>query len=148
MSLTDSTNPVDALIDILEATDTAEWTLDKPEINRHDDVSPKGRENKNNDAIYVRSASGVQFDRFSADKADLTADGSPTVLIYSLAEDRARIHAEDVVGFLRDLMNDNYTQTNFHDIQPTEVVDNRASKITRQTRHFIFGVTAETSRLD
>ena len=148
MSISDSTNPVDALIEILEATDTAEWTLSKPEINRHDEISPKGRENNQDDAVYVRSAAGVSFDRFSADPSDLKQDGSPTVLVYSLDEDRARTHAGDIVEFLRQLMNDNYAQTAFHNIEPTEVVDNRASKITRQTNHFVFGVTAETHRLD
>ena len=148
MSVTSSTNPVDAIIDILEDSATTEWTNDKPDIYRSDEISPKARENTNTDTIYVRNSGSVDLERFSADPLEQTEDGSVECLIYSFDESRSRQAARDVVGIFQDLMNDNYSKTDFHNIEPTSVTDNRAAKITRQTDHYVFLVEVETHRLE
>ena len=188
MSVTSSTNPVDAIIDILnrieqfdelvvESGETVTipaneiWYVEgdvvvngdleingklingvawenKPDIYRLDEVSPKARENTNTDTLYVRNAGSVDLERFSADVAEQTEDGSAECLIYSFDESRSRQAARDVVGIFQDLMNDNYSKTDFHNIEPTAITDNRAAKITRQTDHYVFLVEIETHRLE
>ena len=147
MSVTDNPNPVDAVVEILEATDTAEWQNTKPKIFRADESTPQGRENETGDAIYVRSVQSLQLERFSADPQEQTEDGTVEVLVYSLSERRSREHARDIVGFFRDLLNDNYDQTDFLTVEPTQITDNRAAKAVRQTDHFIFIVEITTHRL-
>jgi hypothetical protein len=148
MSVTSASDPVDAIVDILNATDTAKWTNTKPEIYRHDEVASKERENKQDDAVYVRSLATMELDRFSADNAEQTEDGNIQVLVYSLDEDRSNQHARDIVEVLQSLMNDNYEQTGFLSVEPTGLADNRAAKVTRQTRHYIYLVEVETHRLN
>jgi hypothetical protein len=148
MSITSASDPVDAIVDILNATDTAEWTFSKPEIYRHDEVSSKDRENNQDDAVYVRSLATMELDRFSADNAEQTEDGQVQVLVYSYDANRSNQHARDIVEFLQSLMNDNYDQTGFLSVEPTGLADNRAAKVTRQTRHYIYLVEVETHRLN
>ena len=148
MSVTSDSDPVDAIVEILEATDTGEWTNSKPEIHRHDEVTSKERENKQDDAVYVRSLATMELDRFSADNAEQTEDGQVQVLVYTLAANRSNQHARDIVEILQSLMKDNYTQTGFLSVEPTGLADNRAAKVTRQTRHFVYLVEVETHRLN
>ena len=148
MSITSASDPVDAIVEILKATDTAEWTNSKPEIHRHDEVASKQRENKQDDAVYVRSLATMELDRFSADNAEQTEDGQVQVLVYSYDANRSNQHARDIVEILQSLMNDNYTQTGFLSVEPTGLADNRAAKVTRQTRHFVYLVEVETHRLN
>lgn len=148
MSITSDPDPVDAIVDILNATDTSQWTNTKPSIYRHDEVASKERENKQDDAVYVRSLAAMELDRFSADNAEQTEDGQIQVLVYTLDANRSNQHARDIVEILQSLMNDNYTQTGFLSVEPTGLADNRAAKVTRQTRHYIYLVEAETHRLN
>ena len=148
MSITSDSDPVDAIVEILKATDTAEWTNSKPEIYRHDKVASKERENKQDDAVYVRSLATMELDRFSADNAEQTEDGQIQVLVYTLDANRSNQHARDIVEILQNLMNDNYTETGFLSVEPTGLADNRAAKVTRQTQHFIYLVEVETHRLN
>jgi len=147
MSVTDSPDPVDAIVDILKATDTTNWSNRKPSlIESMEQTSPKGRENRQDDAIYVRGP-GIDIERFSADPDDLMEDGTAEILIYSLDRTRLTTHTRDVIDFLRGYMNDNYEDTVFHNIVPTATTDNRQAKITRQTNHFVSLVEVELHRL-
>jgi hypothetical protein len=148
MSITSASDPVDAIVDILNATDTAEWTFSKPEIYRHDTVASKARENNQSDAVYIRSLTTTALERFSADNAEQTEDGQIQVLVYTLDEERSNQHARDIVEIMQDLMNDNYDQTGFLSVEPTGLADNRAAKVTRQTRHYIYLVEVKTHRLN
>ena len=148
MSVTSDPDPVDAIVDILNATDTSEWSNTKPSIYRHDEVASKERENKQDDAVYVRSLATMELDRFSADNAEQTEDGQIQVLVYTLDANRSNQHARDIVEILQNLMNDNYTETGFLSVEPTGLADNRAAKVTRQTQHFIYLVEVETHRLN
>ena len=148
MSVTSDPDPVDAIVEILNATDAAEWTNSKPEIYRHDEVASKERESKQDDAVYVRSLATMELDRFSADNAEQTERGQVQVLVYSYDANRSNQHARDIVEILQSLMNDNYTQTGFLSVEPTGLADNRAAKVTRQTRHFVYLVEVETHRLN
>lgn len=147
MSVSDATDPTDAVIDILVDSDTSEWSFPKPSIERYEDVPVKSRENAQADYLYVHSPTEMTLERFSADPVVQTEDGSAQILVYALAEARARQHARDSVTILRGYMNDNYAATEYHDIEPTAIIDNRAQKIARQTDHYIYAVDVEMERI-
>jgi len=45
-------------------------------------------------------------------------------------------------------LDDNYTDTDFLNFEISSITDARASRISRQTRHFIFEIEVQTERLD
>lgn len=146
MSVSSTPNPTDALLDILNSSDTSDWTLQKPQIKRHDTTTPQERENTSTDTVYVREGAGITITRFSADPETVTEDGTPACLVYSLDEDASRTHARDIFEIVRAYMNDNFDELNLYDIEPTSLNDYRAQSISRQTDHFVFGVEFETHR--
>ena len=148
MSVSSADDPVETIRDILDATDTTNWTNTKPNILRLDDSTPKGRENEQDDTIYIRSTATVDLDRFSADPVEQTEDASVDILVYTLDDTRGKDHTRDILEFMRDFMNDNFEQTGWHDIQPTNVTDTRGSRIERQTNHFVFVVEVELERIN
>lgn len=146
MSVSSTPNPADALLDILTASDTTQWRLQKPQILRHDTTTPQEREHTTTDTVYVREGAGVSINRFSADPETVTEDGTPACLVYSLDEDASRTHARDIFEIGRSYMNDNFSELNLYDIEPVSLSDYRAQTISRQTDHYVFGVEFETHR--
>ena len=149
MSITTDTDPVDTVKDILDDTGATDWTNDKPKVFRYNETTTKGRENESNDAVYVMSLGGTSLDRFGVEPGsqdNQQEDGQVQVLCASLTEGNAQDIANDVVAILRGFMSDNYTQTNMHYLEPTDIVDSRAQKIARMTDHFVYLVEIETER--
>jgi len=149
MSITTDTDPVDTVLAILDSTGTSDWTNAVPEIYRYSETTTKGRENESNDAVYVLSLGGTSLDRFGIEPGtqdNQQEDGQVQVLCASLTEQNSQDMANDVVGILRGFMNDNYTSTNMHYLEPTDIVDSRAQKIARMTDHFVYLVEIETER--
>lgn len=146
MSVSSTPNPTDALLDILNDSDTSQWTLQKPQLRRHDTTTPQERENTTTDTVYVREGAGLTINRFSADAGTVTEDGTPACLVYSLDENASRTHARDIFEIVRTYMNDNFSDLNLYDITPVSLNDYRAQTISRQTDHYVFGVEFETHR--
>jgi hypothetical protein len=148
MSVTSDTDPVNAIVDILNAEDTDNWSIRKPPvIEALEESTPKGRENEDNDAIYVRGP-GLDIERHSAEGDLFREDGNVDILIYSLDKNRRTTLKRDVIGFIKAYANDNFTQTAHHNIEPVGTTDNRQAKITRQTDHFVSLVEVSLERLD
>ena len=149
MSITTDTDPVDTVVAILNNTGVGDWTNTVPEIYRYSETTTKGRENEANDAVYVLSLGGTSLDRFGIEPGsqdNQQEDGQVQVLCASLTESNSQDMANDVVSILRGFMSDNYTQTNMHYLEPTDIVDSRAQKIARMTDHFVYLVEIETER--
>jgi hypothetical protein len=149
MSITTDTDPVDTVLAILNDTGVSDWTNAVPERYRYSETTTKGRENEANDAVYVLSLGGTSLDRFGVEPGsqdNQQEDGQVQVLCASLTEGNAQDMATDVVAILRDYMSDNYSQTNMHYLEPTDIVDSRAQKIARMTDHFVYLVELETER--
>ena len=146
MSVTDSTNPGETIVDILKHCDTQFWTENKPEILQLHERSPKGRENATDDAIYVNGVEAINLERFSADPVTQNQDASVRVLVYSLSESRVLNHTEDILECLRDYMNDNYEKTAWHNIEPSDVIDHRDTRVYRRTEHYVFEINADLHR--
>lgn len=127
------------------------YRVGKPVVFRHDDTTPQGRENEGRDAAYVMDATSAQFDRFGVEpdtQDEQTADADVSILVKSLTEGNARVIAEDIRALLASFMSDNYTETAWHHIAPSQIIDNRAGRITRQTSHFDFIVETTLHRKD
>ena len=149
MSITTDTDPVDTVVAILNNTGVGDWTNTVPEIYRYSETTTKGRENESNDAVYVMSLGGTSLDRFGIEPGsqdNQQEDGQVQVLCASLTEQNSQDMANDTVDILRGFMSDNYTQTNMHYLEPTDIVDSRAQKIARMTDHFVYLVEIETER--
>lgn len=149
MSVTSDTDPVDAVVDILNNAAVGEWTNTTPEIYRYSETTTKGRENEANDALYVLSLGGTSLTRYGVDPGtqdQQNEDGQVQVLCASLDNQNAQDLSRDVTGILRGYMSDNYTQTNMHYLEPTDIVDSRAQKIARMTDHFVYLVEIATER--
>jgi hypothetical protein len=149
MSITTDTDPVDTVLAILNDTGVGDWTNAVPEIYRYSETTTKGRENEANDAVYVLSLGGTSLDRFGVEPGtqdNQQEDGQVQVLCASLTEGNAQDMSQNVTNIIRDYMSDNYTSTNMHYLEPTDIVDSRAQKIARMTDHFVYLVEIETKR--
>jgi len=148
MSIT-TTDPVDTVKAILDNTGATDWTNDKPKLFRYSETTTKGRENESTDAVYILSLGGTSLDRFGVEPGsqdNQQEDGQVQVLCASLTEQNSQDMANDTVDILRGFMSDNYTNTNMHYLEPTDIVDSRAQKIARMTDHFVYLVEIETER--
>ena len=146
MSVSSADNPVETILELLEAN--TNWSNSTPEIYRLDETTPKARENNQDDAIYVRATASNELERFSADPQEQTENAGVDILVYSLDESRAITLSQDLKRLFREYMNDNFEQTNWHDIEPTNVTDTRGSRIARQTNHYVFIVEVALERID
>jgi len=149
MSITSETDPVDALVSILTARPSGTFTT-SVEIYRLDETTPAGRQNEQTNAIYVLESAGTDLNRFGITPGEQdaqTADGQVQCYIYSFDETEAKTVAQETVAYLRGFLSDNYTETNFLNIEPTNISDRRASSIARQTDHYVFVVDIQTERL-
>jgi hypothetical protein len=150
MSITSETDPVEAVVDLLQDADATEWTGTTPTVKRYwdDAQSERGPGADQPPIIYVWSPvegntealSGFAYDRL---------DEQPTVelQVWSLDDVEAEATAQDAVGYLADFGNDNEASSPFHRVRPTTVNDFRAQKPARTTKHYIFTVTIELRRL-
>jgi len=150
MSITTERDPVDALVEILEAAGTGEFRNTKPEIYKLHETTPKGRQNNRNDALYILESAGTDLNRFGVfpnQRDSQTEDGHVQCYLYSLNEQRVKTQAQDVVNYLRVYISDNYSKSDFLNIEPTNISDRRASSIARQTDHYVYVVDIQTERL-
>lgn len=150
MSITANTDPVEAVVDVLQAADPADWTNTTPTVKRYrdDSQSERGPGADQPPIIYVWSPiegstealSGFDYDRL---------DDQPTVELqaWSLDDVEAETTAQDAVVYLAGFGNDNEDDTVFHRVRPTTVNDFRAQTPARKTGHYVFTVTVELRRL-
>lgn len=150
MSITTERDPVDALVEILEAAGTGEFRNTKPEIYRYDSVAPKGKANTADDAVYVFEAAGLTLDRFGVEPGsqdEQTEDGGIQIQIWALDATRAKEHGKDIVRYLQSFLSDNYSESEFLRVEPESLSDSRAAKTVRQTDHYVYSIEVATHRL-
>jgi protein subunit release factor A len=112
-----------------------------------EDVPPKSRENRADPAIYIYN-SDEGIDRFSANTSDLEETTTIRLDVWTLAgATEAKAYRDDIVNTFKQYMRDNYNRTEFLDIEPSDAVDIRQTKISRQTDHYIYSVELEFERL-
>jgi len=121
-----------------------------PDIYKLHETTPAGRENQQGDALYILESAGTDLNRFGVfpnQRDSQTEDGHVQCYLYSLNEQRVKTQAQDVVAYLRVYISDNYSKSNFLNIEPTNISDRRASSIARQTDHYVYVVDIQTERL-
>lgn len=140
---TTDTDPVDAIVDLLDGAPSATWDTADPTVLRWHDRTESERGPGQGQAphLYAYQPAGGPIERFSADGALLWEPDAPVeVWVYSLDESDTKTLAQNVIDFLDDYLDDQEANTPFVDIQPTSVEDFREQKLTQRTEHFTYRV--------
>jgi|AKVG01.1.fsa_nt_gi hypothetical protein len=127
----------------LLVNETVGWTNAEPEIDLFWDVPTKTKFNRPQDSIYVWTPISTDIEKFSADGDSLDERPTVEVLVFSLNQRKAKQYARDVIDNLRQYMADNNRNTEFVEIEPTELGDQRNEHTTRKSDHYIFSVQFE-----
>lgn len=139
------TDPVDATVDILTNFDS--WPDTIPSVYRIEEVPEKSRENKRQLAIYVFAPESLSPEEFDAEFSLAEESGVVEVLIYSFDSDRTADTKERVRELFEEYARDNRQNTPFHAIQIESVSDNKSSKVSRRTDHYVDSVRLTFERL-
>jgi hypothetical protein len=132
------------------------WTYGEPVVEKYESTSIKAKNNRTETAIYIHKPDSDGIDRFSASQDPLLEQIDTirlTVWYLGSASDTppsdkiAKQYRDDIIDIARTYMNDNFTDTTFHNLEPTDATDFRHQNISRQTDHYIYGVTVEVDRL-
>jgi hypothetical protein len=131
------------------------WDYGEPLVEKWEDTTMKGKQNASDTYIYVHKPEGDGIDRFSASGDLLNETDSIRLSVWypgnvndSPSSDiRAKAYRDNLIDLFRTYMNDNFQNSTFHNIEPTDATDFRHQAIARQTDHYIYGVTVETDRL-
>jgi len=149
MSVSSSeSNPVNAVVDLLEQTTDSDYTGTKPEvIEAVWQRTPQARLNESRDAVYVWQPTDGEIERVTADGDLLFRENSVEVWVYTL-EDKARAVQlrEDILLFFADYIDDNKANTRFNDIQPANDMDNRPGNLPRDSSHDVMGLTLDLNK--
>jgi hypothetical protein len=131
------------------------WDHGQPEIARWEETPMKAKQNASEPYIYVHKPAGGSIDRFSA-SGDLLNEMDTIQLSIWYPGDvddtpssqlRAKRYRDNLIDLFRVYMNDNFSNTEFHNIEPTDASDFRHQNNSRQTDHYVYSVTVEADRL-
>jgi len=149
MSVTNAEHHVQAIIDLLEAADAAEWTPDVPRVRKYwDDAQSERGPGADQPAIlYVWSPVGSTLDRFSMDGDHFRRNDTVEVQAWSLDETEVEQLQRDVTRILSAYLDDNTTETPYTDVAPVGEEDFREQKPARTTDHYVMSVEVETDGL-
>lgn len=128
MSVTSSTDPVQAIVDILQNASASDWasggsTPDRIERTESSEPSTKQRSQRRSDvSLYVFSPAEGDLSKFSADDDGIQTE-TAQVDVYTDDSDTTNNYASDVISITADYATDNEQQTAWTDIWPTTPVD-------------------------
>ena len=132
-----ASDPVQAVVDLLNGAATSVWTNADPEVHLQWDVSQRGKENNPDPALYVWSPVEGNFDAFDGEYSSLDETQTVEVDCWTMDAQETATLSDDVIQFLSEYGNDNESNTQFLHIRPSSVNDARAEHIARQTDHYI-----------
>jgi len=151
MSITTATQPVQAIIDLLENADSTEWTPTQDPVVKNywnDSQSERGPGDGQPPILYVWSPTGSTLDRFSVDGDDFQRNDTVEVQAWSLVESETVGLQEDVIDILSQYLDDNETDTPYTDVAPVNAEDFREQTPARSTQHYVMSVEVETVDLE
>jgi len=151
MSITTATQPVQAIIDLLENADSTEWTPTQDPVVKNywnDSQSERGPGDGQPPILYVWSPTGPTLDRFSVDGDDFQRNDTVEVQAWSLVESETVGLQEDVIDILSQYLDDNETDTPYTDVAPVGAEDFREQTPARSTQHYVMSVEVETTDLE
>lgn len=131
------------------------WTYGEPDVAKWEDVTMKGKENARSTYLYVHKPESDGINRFSASGDLLHETDTIRVSVWYPAnvEDdpssdrRARAYRNDLIELFRQYINDNFTDSTFHNLEPVDATDFRHQNQSRQSDHHIYSVALEVERL-
>jgi len=142
---TELADPVDLTVDILSTF--ASWPGRTPDVYRIEEIPEKSRENNSQLALYVFSPEDTTPTDFDAEYSDVEEEATVEILIYSFDSDETAQTAERIRQLFEEYARDNRTNTPYHSIKPTSAGDNKSSKVSRRTDHYIDSITLTFERL-
>lgn len=151
MSVTSADHHVQAIIDLLDAAPSTDWTpATDPVVKRYwDDAQSERGPGADQPAIlYVWSPTGSTLDRFDMDGDDFEREDTVEVQAWSLDETETEQLQRDVTDILSQYLDDNRTDTPYTDVAPVNEEDFREQKPARQTDHYVMAVEVETTGLE
>lgn len=152
MSATGSSSevaPSDAIKELLNTADTSVWgTAEDPVAFKWHERSQQERGPGDGmpPELYIWQPTSAPLNRLTADNALLTEEPTAEIWVYSLSEADTKQLARDVIHYMSEFMSENYQNTEFADIVPSNVEDFREQKLQEQTNHFTYMVEVELSR--
>lgn len=151
MSVTSSTDPVQTVLDVLQATSDSDWTGVKPtHIERVEDSPRKLKENRvEEDAVYVWSPAEGDFPPASAGVDDYL--DVQVVQCDAWAAPETSRGAGEIAGDIRSYVASNFwrdrkQQTVWNEIAPDSEDDRRASQRARGSDHEVVAVQLRLER--
>lgn len=156
MSLADSTSsdPVQTIVDLLDGADASLWTNASPIVEAFEDSSQQTKEHRRDPALYCWSPVDGNFEEFDAEYSHRETGETIEIQVWCLGDSHAdgqvdaNQYASDIVSILDEYARDNYNRTQWHQIKPDSVTDERAGKPYRDTDHFILRVQCTLDSLD
>lgn len=138
-------DPVDLAVDILNSFDS--WPQRIPEVTRIEEIPERARENDSGLHIYAFSPEETTPEDFDAEYSDVEETATVEVLIYSFDSEETAETAERVRQLFEEYARDNRELTAYHSIKPESAGDDKSSKVTRRTDHYIDSITLTFERL-
>jgi hypothetical protein len=99
----------------------------------------------------VFESTGLEINRLGITPGEpdsQTQDGGVFIRIYALEEEIVKTLSEELFTFFKGFLDDNYTETDFLNFEISSITDARASRMSRQTRHYVFEIEIQTERLE
>lgn len=146
---TSAETPVNAVYDILDGTAATEWTLQAPAVFKWHERSERERGPGQGQPteLHLWMPTGTDISRLTADKETLQEISQVEIHVMSLVESETINYARDVIQILSTYMDEQQTNTNYVDFEPSAVEDFREAKISERTDHFVYVVECELERL-
>lgn len=144
---TSSQDPVAATIDILDGYTT--WTNTTPEVYKQSEVSQQERKAASNPRIYVWSPADGGVENLGAEYSrtiDTDIVEASVWILDEAGQDKhlqCKQYQKDIIAILEDYANDNYENTEFHNIRPTSKTDSRSESVARITDHLVSSVQCD-----
>lgn len=146
---TTAVTPVNAIVDILDGTPATDWTLTTPSVYRWHERSERERGPGQGQPLELHCwmPTTSTLTRMSADRETLQEDSTVEIHVMSLDEGETITTARDVIHILSEYMDEQQTNTNYVDFQPSSVEDFREAKLSERTDHYVYVVECELERL-
>jgi len=138
-------DPVDLTVEILSSFNN--WPGRTPEAYRIEEIAERARENDSALILYVYSPEDTTPEDFDAEYSEVEEEATVEILVYSFDSDETANTAARIRQLFEEYARDNRANTPYHSIKPTSAGDNKSSKVSRRTDHYIDSITLTFERL-
>lgn len=146
---TTETDPIEAVIDILQGIDSSRWRNADPTVQRHNKVpqSQKGPGNDQAPELYVWQPTDAEITQFGSKWNETDEQFTVEIRVWSLSNSETWQYMEDIRTIFDSYANDNERRTQFHRLRPTLMNDIREQNPPRKTSYYVGSVEIDLRRL-